>query len=212
VFESETDTEVDRPAGRFEQVDAGQAPLAKQFKAAFWTGLTRGVRPGGCWWPVTSPDFHDGRAARAVRWSWVMGEGETYPGFSDALARRPASRSKVTYLEEGDWVAIDRAGPGGDLRSDRESARWTRPMTIVSAVSAAAGGEGQLSGTSWRRRSIEQPDRGSRSTLIQRLCRRGGRPDGHARRQMDFDLASVKRIHYRRVRHQLLSPGWSAST
>jgi len=59
------------------------------------------------------------------------GDGETYLG-SDALALAPLTQ-RIAYLEEGDWVVIDR---GGARIFDRDNNPVERPVTL-SGVSGA---------------------------------------------------------------------------
>ena len=60
------------------------------------------------------------------------GEGETYLG-SDALALAPLTQ-KISYLEEGDWVVITRAGT---QIYDKDDNPVERPITISGASAAA---------------------------------------------------------------------------
>ncbi|HEY6916766.1 MAG TPA: glutamine--fructose-6-phosphate transaminase (isomerizing) [Allosphingosinicella sp.] len=60
------------------------------------------------------------------------GDGETYLG-SDALALAPLTQ-KISYLEEGDWVVITRAGT---QIYDKDDNPVERPVTISGASAAA---------------------------------------------------------------------------
>ncbi len=99
TFESETDTEV--IAQLIDSyIDAGQAPLAA-FKAAL-------DRLTGAYALAVLVEGHDNFIMGARKGSPLVvgtGEGEMFLG-SDALAVGPFT-NKVTYLEEGDYVAID---------------------------------------------------------------------------------------------------------
>ncbi|MBI5939501.1 MAG: glutamine--fructose-6-phosphate transaminase (isomerizing) [Caulobacterales bacterium] len=99
VFESETDTEV--IAQLIDSyLDAGQAPLT-----AFKSALDRLT---GAYALAVLIEGHDNFIMGARKGSPLVvgtGEGEMFLG-SDALAVGPFT-NKVTYLEEGDYVAID---------------------------------------------------------------------------------------------------------
>ncbi len=99
TFESETDTEV--IAQLIDSyLDAGQAPLAA-FKSAL-------DRLSGAYALAVLIEGHDNFIMGARKGSPLVvgtGEGEMFLG-SDALAVGPFT-NKITYLEEGDYVAID---------------------------------------------------------------------------------------------------------
>jgi len=125
VFESETDTEVIAQLID-SHLDAGQAPLA-----AFKSALDRLT---GAYALAVLVAGHDNFIMGARKGSPLVvgtGEGEMFLG-SDALAVGPFT-SKVTYLEEGDYVAIDH-----DRAEifDLTGTPVERPMKIVSASAA----------------------------------------------------------------------------
>jgi glucosamine--fructose-6-phosphate aminotransferase (isomerizing) len=125
AFETDTDTEVvahlvesELEAGR-EPIDALKLSLDR-LKGAFalavlvegYPELVMGARRGS---PLVA--------------GW--GEGEMFLG-SDALAVGPFT-DRVTYLEEGDYVAIDRTGA---TVWNAQGARVNRPVTLVAASAA----------------------------------------------------------------------------
>ncbi|MBA4803730.1 MAG: glutamine--fructose-6-phosphate transaminase (isomerizing) [Brevundimonas sp.] len=125
VFESQTDTEVvahllDRA------LDGGNDPVA-----AFKTVLDRLT---GAYALAVLIEGEDGLIMGARRGSPLVvgwGDGEMYLG-SDALAVGPFTQ-KISYLEEGDFVAVDRAGA---RMFDADGAAVERPIVQVSASSA----------------------------------------------------------------------------
>ncbi|MBF0664122.1 MAG: glutamine--fructose-6-phosphate transaminase (isomerizing) [Brevundimonas sp.] len=125
VFESQTDTEVvahliDRA------LDAGNDPLV-----AFKSVLDRLT---GAYALAVLVEGEDGLIMGARRGSPLVvgwGEGEMYLG-SDALAVGPFTQ-KISYLEEGDYVGIDRAGA---RMFDADGQPADRPVVQVSASSA----------------------------------------------------------------------------
>ena len=125
VFESQTDTEVvahllDRTLG------AVNDPLVA-FKAVL-DQLT------GAYALAVLIDGEDGLIMGARRGSPLVvgwGEGEMYLG-SDALAVGPFTQS-ISYLEEGDFVALDR---GGARMFDAAGTPVERPVVQVAASSA----------------------------------------------------------------------------
>ena len=125
TFESETDTEV--IAQLIDSyLDAGQAPLA-----AFKSALDRLT---GAYALAVLVEGHDNVIMGARKGSPLVvgtGDGEMFLG-SDALAVGPFT-NKVTYLEEGDYVAIDH-----DRAEifDQGGVPVERPMKIVSAAAA----------------------------------------------------------------------------
>ncbi|MFZ5670363.1 MAG: glutamine--fructose-6-phosphate transaminase (isomerizing) [Pseudomonadota bacterium] len=125
VFESDTDTEV--VAQLIDSyLDAGQAPLA-----AFKSALDR-LR--GAYALAVLIEGHDNFIMGARRGSPLVvgdGDGEMFLG-SDALAVGPFT-NRVTYLEEGDYVAIDH-----DRAEifDESGTPVERPMKVVSASAA----------------------------------------------------------------------------
>lgn len=125
VFESETDTEV--IAQLIDScLDAGQAPLA-----AFKSALDRLT---GAYALAVLIEGHDNFIMGARKGSPLVvgtGDGEMFLG-SDALAVGPFT-NRVTYLEEGDYVAIDH-----DRAEifDQSGTPVERPTKIVSASAA----------------------------------------------------------------------------
>jgi glucosamine--fructose-6-phosphate aminotransferase (isomerizing) len=125
TFESETDTEV--IAQLIDScLDAGQAPLA-----AFKSALDRLT---GAYALAVLIEGEDNFIMGARRGSPLVvgtGEGEMFLG-SDALAVGPFT-NKVTYLEEGDYVAIDHDSA---RIFDEHGAPVERAMKVVSAAAA----------------------------------------------------------------------------
>ncbi len=125
AFESDTDTEV--VAALIDHyLDKGQAPLA-----AFKLALDRLT---GAYALAVLIEGRDNFIMGARKGSPLVvgtGEGEMFLG-SDALAVGPFT-SKVTYLEEGDYVAIDH-----DKAEifDVDGAPVQRPLKVVSAAAA----------------------------------------------------------------------------
>ncbi len=125
VFESQTDTEVvahllDRA------LDGGNDPVA-----AFKSVLDRLT---GAYALAVLVEGEDGLIMGARRGSPLVvgwGEGEMYLG-SDALAVGPFTQ-KISYLEEGDYVAVDRSGA---RMFDVDGQAADRPIVQVSASSA----------------------------------------------------------------------------
>ena len=125
VFESQTDTEV--VAHLLDQtLSKGAAPL-DAFKATL-------DRLTGAYALAVLIEGEDGLILGARRGSPLVvgwGEGEMYLG-SDALAVGPFTQ-KISYLEEGDYVAVDRSGA---RMFDAGGASVDRPVVQVSASSA----------------------------------------------------------------------------
>ncbi len=125
VFESQTDTEVvahliDRA------LDGSNDPVV-----AFKTVLDRLT---GAYALAVLVESEDGLIMGARRGSPLVvgwGEGEMYLG-SDALAVGPFTQ-RISYLEEGDYVAVDRSGA---RMFDVSGAAVERPIVQVSASSA----------------------------------------------------------------------------
>lgn len=125
VFESQTDTEVvahllDRALG------ASSDPVV-----AFKSVLDR---LSGAYALAVLVEGEDGMILGARRGSPLVvgwGEGEMYLG-SDALAVGPFTQT-ISYLEEGDYVALDRTGA---RMFDVDGAPVERPVVIVSASAA----------------------------------------------------------------------------
>ena len=125
VFESQTDTEVvahllDRA------LDGGNDPVT-----AFKSVLDRLT---GAYALAVLVEGEDGLIMGARRGSPLVvgwGEGEMYLG-SDALAVGPFTQ-RISYLEEGDYVAVDRSGA---RMFDADGHAADRPIVQVSASSA----------------------------------------------------------------------------
>src|ERR1700712_5293295 len=125
-FESETDSEVVAHLIS-EQVEAGASPedavkaALPQLRGAFALAIAFRAYP-------------DMLIGARLGSPLVVGyaEDETYLG-SDALALAPLTQ-KITYLEEGDWVVITRAGAA---IYDKDNKAVTRPI-VTSGASAAA--------------------------------------------------------------------------
>ena len=125
VFESETDTEVIAQLIDF-YLEEGQAPL-KAFKTAL-DRLTGAYALGVL---IAGEDKLVMGARRGSPLVVGHGEGEMFIG-SDALAVGPFT-NKVTYLDEGDYVAIDH-----DRAEifDADGQPVERPMRVVAASAA----------------------------------------------------------------------------
>ncbi|WP_396595031.1 glutamine--fructose-6-phosphate transaminase (isomerizing) [Brevundimonas sp. R86498] len=125
VFESQTDTEV--VAHLLDhQLDTGKAPL-EAFKATL-------DRLTGAYALAVLIEGEEDLILGARRGSPLVvgwGDGEMYLG-SDALAVGPFTQS-ISYLEEGDYVAVTRAGA---TMFDVSGAAVERPVVQVSASSA----------------------------------------------------------------------------
>ncbi len=110
-------------------------------------------------------------------------DGETYLG-SDALALAPLTQ-QITYLEEGDWVIITRAGA---QIFDKDNQQVERAI-VTSGASAAAIEKGNYRHF-MQKEIFEQP-----TVVAQTLAsyiRQGDQ--SVALPQFDFDLSTVKRI------------------
>ncbi|HMT43229.1 MAG TPA: glutamine--fructose-6-phosphate transaminase (isomerizing), partial [Chakrabartia sp.] len=177
TFESETDTEVVAHLVS-EQVEAGKSPT-EAVKAVL--PILRGAFALAIAFRQ-NPDFLIG-ARLGSPLVVGYGEGETYLG-SDALALAPLTQ-KIAYLEEGDWVII-RAGQAEIF--DKDNQPVTRTIT-TSGVSAAAVEKGKY-------RHFMQKEIFEQPTVVAQTLSSYIRPleQTVALPQMDFDLASVKRI------------------
>ena len=176
TFESDTDTEVIAHLLDAE-LDTGLEPLAalKATLDRLAGAYALGVLVEGY------PDLVMGaRRGSPLVVGW--GEGEMFIG-SDALAVGPFT-SKVTYLEEGDYVAIDQDGA---VIFDATGARVNRPLTVVPA-SAALVEKGEY--RHFMEKEIhEQPDSCQR-TLSAYL----DPVEGRAKAPGDIDFAEVSRL------------------
>ena len=176
-FESETDTEVVAHLVS-EQVEAGHSP-AEAVRA-----VLPGLR-GAFALAIAFRQFPDFLIGARLGSPLVVGygEGETYLG-SDALALAPLTQ-RIAYLEEGDWVVIARDGA---QIFDKENNPVDRAIT-TSGVSAAAVEKGPYRHF-MQKEIFEQPTVVAQtlSSYIRSLEQTVALP------QMDFDLASVRRI------------------
>lgn len=175
VFESQTDTEV--VAHLLDHnLAAGLAPLTA-FKATL-------DRLTGAYALAVLIEGEDGLILGARRGSPLVvgwGEGEMYLG-SDALAVGPFTQ-KISYLEEGDFVAVTREGA---TLFDASGASADRPIVQVSA-SAAMVEKGAY--RHFMEKEIhEQPD-SVQHTLSHYLDLVTGRA-----KAQDIDFASVDRL------------------
>jgi glucosamine--fructose-6-phosphate aminotransferase (isomerizing) len=176
-FESDTDTEVVAHLVS-EQVEAGLSPqdavkaVLPQLRGAFalaiafkaWPDMLIGARLGS---PLVVG----------------YGEGECYLG-SDALALAPLTQ-RITYLEEGDWVVITRAGA---QIFDRENNPVTREI-VASGASAAAIEKGNFRHF-MQKEIFEQPTVVAQTlhSYIRQVDQSVALP------QFDFDLSGISRI------------------
>ena len=177
VFESETDTEVVAHLVS-EQVEQGLSPedavkaVLPRLRGAF--ALAIAFR--------SHPDMLIG-ARLGSPLVVGYGDGETFLG-SDALALAPLTQ-RVSYLEEGDWVVIDRAGA---RVFDAENTPVTRAI-VASGATAAAIEKGNF-------RHFMQKEIYEQPIVVAQTLR------SYLRRyeqvvslpQIDFDLASIRRV------------------
>ncbi len=177
IFESETDTEVVAHLVS-ELVEAGQAPrdavkaVLPQLRGAF--ALAIAFRA------------HDDMLIGARLGSPLVvgyGDGETYLG-SDALALAPLTQ-RVTYLEEGDWVVITRAG--AEI-FDAANNPVTRPIVASGATSAAI--EKGNYRHFMQKEIFEQPTVVAQTlrSYLRRIDQTVALP------QIDFDLSTINRV------------------
>ena len=177
TFESETDTEVVAHMVS-ELVEAGQTPrdavkaVLPQLRGAF--ALAIAFRA------------HDDMLIGARLGSPLVvgyGDGETYLG-SDALALAPLTQ-RITYLEEGDWVVITRAG--AEI-FDAANQPVTRPI-VASGATAAAIEKGNY-------RHFMQKEIFEQPTVVAQTLRSYLRRIDQtiALPQIDFDLSKINRV------------------
>ena len=177
TFESETDTEVVAHMVS-ELVEAGQSPrdavkaVLPQLRGAF--ALAIAFRA------------HDDMLIGARLGSPLVvgyGDGETYLG-SDALALAPLTQ-RITYLEEGDWVVITRAG--AEI-FDAANQPATRPI-VASGATAAAIEKGNY-------RHFMQKEIFEQPTVVAQTLRSYLRRIDQtiALPQIDFDLSKINRV------------------
>ncbi len=129
---------------------------------------------------------HPGQLIGARRGSPLVvgyGEGETYLG-SDALALAPLTQ-QITYLEEGDWVVVTRAGA---TIYDEHNEIVERPVTL-SGASAASVEKGNYRHF-MQKEIFEQPTVVAQTlgSYVHQAEERVALP------QMDFDLSQIRRI------------------
>ena len=177
VFESETDTEVVAHLVS-EQVEAGKSPqdavqaVLPQLRGAF--ALAIAFRQ--------HPDLLIG-ARLGSPLVLGYGEGETYLG-SDALALAPLTQ-RIAYLDEGDWVVVRRQG----AEIYNAAGEPVEREVTTSGLTAAAVEKGPYRHYMLKE-IFEQP------TVVAQTLSSYVRPveSQVALPQMDFDLASVKRV------------------
>ncbi|MEO7247454.1 MAG: glutamine--fructose-6-phosphate transaminase (isomerizing), partial [Novosphingobium sp.] len=176
-FESDTDTEVVAHMVS-EQVEAGLSPqdavktVLPQLRGAF--ALAIAFR--------THPDMLIG-ARLGSPLVVGYGEGETYLG-SDALALAPLTQ-RISYLDEGDWVVITRAG--AEI-FDKDNNPVNREIT-TSGASAAAIEKGNY-------RHFMQKEIFEQPTVVAQTLRSYLRQvdQSVALPQFDFDLSTINRV------------------
>ncbi len=176
-FESDTDSEVIAHL-LSEQVEAGHSPqdavkaVLPQLRGAFALAIVFRAYP----------DMLIG-ARRGSPLVVGYGEGETFLG-SDALALAQLTQ-KITYLDEGDWVVITRAG--AEI-FDKDNNLVTRKVT-TSGASAAAIEKGHY-------RHFMQKEIFEQPTVVAQTLRSYIRQvdQSVALPQFDFDLSTINRI------------------
>jgi len=177
TFESDTDTEVVAHLVS-EQVEAGKSPeeavkaVLPTLRGAFALAIAFKAHP----------DMLIG-ARLGSPLVVGYGEGETFLG-SDALALAPLTQ-RISYLEEGDWVVITRAGA---QVYDSENRPVTRPI-VASGASAAAIEKGHY-------RHFMQKEIFEQPTVVAQTLRSYLRQvdQSVALPQFDFDLSGISRI------------------
>ncbi|MDE2620820.1 MAG: glutamine--fructose-6-phosphate transaminase (isomerizing), partial [Sphingomonadales bacterium] len=177
VFESDTDTEVVAHLVS-EQVEAGLSPEAAvqaalpQLRGAFALAIAFKAHP----------DMLIG-ARLGSPLVVGYGDGETYLG-SDALALAPLTQ-RISYLDEGDWVVITRAGA---QVYDKDNRPVTREI-VASGASAAAIEKGSF-------RHFMQKEIYEQPTVVAQTLRSYIRrvDQSVALPQFDFDLSEIRRI------------------
>jgi len=176
-FESDTDTEVVAHLVS-EQVEAGKSPeeavqaVLPQLRGAFALAIAFRSRP----------DMLIG-ARLGSPLVVGYGDGETFLG-SDALALAPLTQ-RISYLEEGDWVVITRAGA---QVYDQANRPVTRPI-VASGASAAAIEKGNFRHF-MQKEIYEQP-----TVVAQTLHSYVHQVDQSvALPQFEFDLSNINRV------------------
>ena len=176
-FESDTDTEVVAHL-LSEQVEAGKSPEAAvqavlpELRGAFALAIAFKAHP----------DMLIG-ARLGSPLVVGYGDGETYLG-SDALALAPLTQ-RISYLDEGDWVVITRAGA---QVYDAANRPVTRPI-VASGASAAAIEKGNY-------RHFMQKEIFEQPTVVAQTLRSYVRQvdQSVALPQLDFDLSQINRV------------------
>ena len=176
-FESETDTEVVAHL-LSEQVEAGKSPeeavqaVLPTLRGAFALAIAFRARP----------DMLIG-ARLGSPLVLGYGEDEMFLG-SDALALAPLTQ-RISYLEEGDWVVLTRAGA---QVYDRDNRPVTRPV-VASGASAAAIEKGNY-------RHFMQKEIFEQPTVVAQTLRSYVRQvdQSVALPQLDFDLSKINRV------------------
>ncbi|HYD25149.1 MAG TPA: glutamine--fructose-6-phosphate transaminase (isomerizing) [Croceibacterium sp.] len=176
-FESETDTEIVAHMVS-EQVEAGRSPeeavraVLPQLRGAFALAIAFRAHPEMLIGARLGSPLVVG-----------YGDGETYLG-SDALALAPLTQ-RIAYLEEGDWVVIDRDGA---TIFDKDNNRVEREVT-TSGASAAAIEKGNY-------RHFMQKEIFEQPTVVAQTLRSYLRPVEMqvALPQIDFDISAVERV------------------
>ena len=177
TFESETDTEVVAHLVS-EQVEAGLCPqdavqaVLPQLRGAFALAIAFKAHP----------DMLIG-ARLGSPLVVGYGDGETFLG-SDALALAPLTQ-KISYLDEGDWVVITRAGA---QVFDKDNQPVTRAI-VASGASAAAIEKGNY-------RHFMQKEIFEQPTVVAQTLRSYIRQvdQSVALPQFDFDLSGIRRV------------------
>ena len=177
TFESETDTEVVAHL-LSEQVEAGKSPqeavqaVLPQLRGAFALAIAF----------KAYPDMLIG-ARLGSPLVLGYGDGEMFLG-SDALALAPLTQ-KISYLDEGDWVVITRAG--AEVH-DKDNHPVTRAI-VASGASAAAIEKGNF-------RHFMQKEIFEQPTVVAQTLRSYIRQvdQSVALPQFQFDLTGIRRV------------------
>ncbi len=176
-FESDTDTEVVAHL-LSEAVEAGASPEDA-------VKVTLPKLRGAFALAIAFKDHPDMLIGARLGSPLVVGhaDGETYLG-SDALALAPLTQ-QITYLEEGDWVVIDRDGA---QIYDSANQPVERPVT-TSGATAAAVEKGQFKHF-MQKEIFEQP------TVVAQTLKSYVRQvdQSVALPQFDFDLSTISRV------------------
>src|SRR5688572_31488111 len=176
-FESETDTEIVAHLIS-EQVEAGKSPeeavkaVLPQLRGAFALAIAFRAHPELLIGARLGSPLVVG-----------YGEGETYLG-SDALALAPLTQ-QIAYLDEGDWVVIDREGA---RIFDKDNNPVEREI-VASGASSVAIEKGEF-------RHFMQKEIFEQPTVVAQTLRSYIRQldQSVALPQIDFDLGGVNRV------------------